>query len=141
MSFFILKLNLMSKTIFKFDEIYEQHNDIGWFNAPRALAQDERLSIVARAIILNLLSHHRNFVVTREKLHKTFFKGIGKDKFGKAWKELQERGFLEKKMIKSENGKYNGVLYIIHPFPKWLKEKGHQRWEDTLPDDDDLMAL
>ena len=107
----------MSKqTIFNWDEFLTA-DEKGWFRMSRSIAQDNSLDTVARAIMTNILSHSDGYIITKENLQAIFFPDIGRVNFNRAWKQLQERGFLIKEKIKSSNGQWNGVQYIVHPFP------------------------
>jgi len=73
--------------------------------------QDNSLSAKAKGVMAYMLSLPENSKITIDELTKHF--KDGRDGIRTAIKELEERGYLTKKKIKDNKGRFTGVQYQI----------------------------
>lgn len=102
-------------TILKLD-----HSRGGWTAIPRAAAEDERLSLEARGLLIWLLVKPPNWEVRVEyvKAHLR----LGNDKWTRVARELKAAGYYTVRIVRSERGRIRSVITVT-PTPLSLEEK------------------
>lgn len=87
-------------------------NLIGNFTAvPNQIVNDARLSFKARGILLYLISKPDSWEFSEERISLRSTDGKASIKSG--LKEIEKFGYLERKKIKSDNGKFIGIEYTV----------------------------
>lgn len=92
-------------------EVLNDRSDLpesGFSIVANSLARDGRLKRISRALMIEIMSHAENFVVTEAYLVKSGREG--RDAIRGALHELEEFGYLERVRIR-EAGKFGGVRY------------------------------
>ena len=97
------------KTIFR---VKKTNN---FFVLSRFVAQDERLSLEARGLLIFLLSMPDDWVVCIGHLVK--ISPAKRDKIRRILKELIEFNYIQKKEMRSEEGRYSNPEYVVYEFP------------------------
>jgi len=87
----------------------EHDEDNPYVMVSNKVVRDRRLSLLAKGIMLELLSNSDTWVTVKSELFKR--SGVGRVSFGRAWDELKETGYLE---IVQKQG---GWEYIITESP------------------------
>ena len=88
----------------------------GYTAIPNSIFSDERLTLEARAFLGLLMSMNDGRVFRRANLLKA--SGIGRDKYQRILRELQDVGYLEVVASKSSGGLFSGKKWIIHDTPE-----------------------
>lgn len=81
----------------------------------RTPAEDPRLSFKAKGIMFYLLTKPDDWTIRVKDLinHST----DGRDSIYNGIKELEEKGYIERKPLKGEDGRYRGYEYIVYENP------------------------
>lgn len=81
-----------------------------------AILQSWEMSPEEKAILIYLLSMPENWVVIKNKLINDC--NIGRDRFNKAWKALQEKGYIQSiRVIDKETKQMKGWNHIVYEEP------------------------
>ena len=76
---------------------------------------DNRISLKAKGLLMTMLALPDDWNYSIEGLSKIMKEG--KDAIRSAIQELEEAGYVQRIQDKSESGKFNGYIYIIHEAP------------------------
>lgn len=84
---------------------------------PNKTLQDKTISFEARGVLCLLLSMPTDWAI-----HKSWIldqsDGCGRDKLTRILKELQDAGYLKKRMTHSEDGKFSDMDWDVYPEPE-----------------------
>lgn len=84
---------------------------------PNKTLQDKNLSFEARGVLCLLLSMPTDWAI-----HKSWIldqsEGCGRDKLTRILKELQDTGYIKKRMAHSEDGKFSDMDWDVYPEPE-----------------------
>lgn len=107
----MVRLQIMSKpkTIFR---VKKTNN---FFVLSRFVAQDERLSLEARGLLIFLLSMPDDWIVCIGHLVK--ISPAKRDKIRRILKELIEFNYIQKEERRNEEGRFSNPEYIVYEFP------------------------
>lgn len=87
----------------------------GYTAIPNHIHADDRLSLEARGFLCLIMSMCEGWVFRRDNLMKTA--NIGRDKYRRIVRELEETGYLKIKPRHSDNGTFSGSEWIITDDP------------------------
>ena len=93
-------------------------NNMGWGIIHKNLMVDTDLSIEAKGIFAYLVTYAGNgntAFPSRDLICHHL--GIGKDRYYRHMKSLQEKGYVTIQQTKSEDGRFNHNVYILNPYP------------------------
>ena len=93
-------------------------NNMGWGIIHKNLMVDTDLSIEAKGIFAYLVTYAGNgntAFPSRDLI--CYHLGIGKDRYYRHMKSLQEKGYVTIQQTKSEDGRFNHNIYILNPYP------------------------
>jgi len=76
---------------------------------PNAWLRDDRLSLKAKGLLAQLLSHSAGWSVTTRSLAEV--NGCGRDAISTAVRELEEAGYLQRRQDRSEDGAFSEVIW------------------------------
>lgn len=76
---------------------------------PNTWLRDERLSLRAKGLLAQLLSHSEGWSVTMRSLAS--FNGCGRDAIRSAVRELEENGYLLRRQDRSEAGEFSEAIW------------------------------
>jgi hypothetical protein len=83
---------------------------------PNAWLRDERLSLKAKGLLAQLLSHSDGWSVTTRSLAS--FNGCGRDAIRSAVVELEEAGYLTRRQDRADGGEFSEVVWeTSEPLP------------------------
>ncbi len=119
-----------SKTIFR---VKKTNN---FFILSRFVAQDERMSLEARGLLIFLLSMPDDWIVCISHLVK--ISPARKDKIRRIIKELIKFNYIKKEEKRTEEGRFLNPEYIVYEFPcdgylDHLKDNGCNNTEAVTP--------
>lgn len=99
--------------------IHRSHPDEHFTIIPNATLRDQRLSYTARGVLIELLSHVDGWHVTADDLsemarrHRGEKRGEGRRGIRNAFKELVDHGYLVRRRLKDDSGKFVMVLEVF----------------------------
>lgn len=83
---------------------------------PNGAAQDKTLSFEARGVLLLLLSMPEDWAVYKSWLSEQAIK-CGKNKLTRILKELEDAGYMQRRMAHGEGGKFASMDWDVYPVP------------------------
>lgn len=92
----------------------QRSKEFPWFNMSRELAQNRNLSWEARGVMAYILSKPDHWKVMVDDLRQ----GCGVKKVYGILKELRAAGYVSMYHIKSDQGQFVGVRYVVHEEPR-----------------------
>jgi hypothetical protein len=98
--------------------IFRSHPDDNFTIIPNAALRDERLSYTARGILAELLTHSDGWETNADALWRQAQKqrdtktGEGREGIRAAFAELEEHGYLVRRRIQGERGRFTTVLEL-----------------------------
>jgi len=98
---------------------------------PNSTLQDKSLTFEARGLLAMLLSLPEDW-----EIHKSWLQGqsvkCGRDKLTRMLKELQDSGYVRKKMNQRDDGKFSDIDWLVYPTAQ-LKTRSTENPSDGKP--------
>jgi len=91
----------------------------------RSTAQDASLSFEARGLLLYLLSKPKDWIVAIADLEREG--GCGKDRIRRILKELEQRGYIERKRLRGDDGRMITTATYVYEEPRLPNMKRQSR--------------
>lgn len=88
---------------------------------PNSIAQDNTLMLEEKALLVYILSLPSDWVIYKQNLYKSLPDKVGK--IDRAFKGLQQKGYINSFKVHGEDGKFIGWNHIVYDQPEPITEK------------------
>ncbi|SFL28857.1 hypothetical protein [Lactococcus garvieae] len=100
------------------------------------LAQDDRLSFEAIGCLTRIISLPDDWIIYKSEIMK--HSQLGRTRFQKMWNQLQQFGYLTKRRVHDDSGRFVGIEWKIYQNPIVVEEKVPEL--PDVPDEEDTFA-